>query len=208
MFALPKGLNLFHGKGVCIVSADENRFKAIEQAAFGTMPPPGCVGLCHMIGPRVLVNAWRSPDDDMFMATLVHEATHGIMHRYGTPERLPIWAEEGYAEYVAANSFDSSPVDQGRRGWGLRFIREGNATAPYFGGDPSSWPGPNAIGYSLGYMAVDLMIRQKGAAFGEWVKDVKTGVPWEQSLKRRFGTDAGAFAATIEDYYRRNDRCE
>ena len=38
MFALPKGLNLFHGKGVCIVSADENRFRAIEQAAFGAMP--------------------------------------------------------------------------------------------------------------------------------------------------------------------------
>jgi hypothetical protein len=201
------------------VSADENRFRAIEQAAFGAMPPPGCVGLCHMIGPRVLVNAWRSPDDDMFMATLVHEATHGIMHRYGTPVHLPLWAEEGYAEYVAANSFDSSPVDQGRapqpgangllgrRPQGLEFIRDGNASLPYFV-DDAAWPGPRAIGYALGYLAVDLMIRQKGAAFGEWVKEVKTGVPWEQALKRHFGTDAAAFARTVEGFYRERDRAE
>ncbi|MFM7809126.1 MAG: hypothetical protein ACKPEA_14550 [Planctomycetota bacterium] len=207
MFALPKGLNLFHGKGVCIVSADENRFRAIEQAAFGMMPPPGCVGLCHMIGPRVLVNAWRSPDDDMFIATLVHEATHGIMHRYGTPVRLPMWAEEGYAEYVAANSFASSPVDRGRRDWGLKFIRDGNATAPYFEGD-SAWPGPNAIGYSIGYMTVDLMIRKKDHLFGEWVKDVKTGVPWEQALKARFGMNAAELAAAVESFYRESERAE
>jgi len=207
MFALLKGLNLFHGKGVCIVSADENRFKAIEQAAFNAMPPPGCVGLCHMIGPRVLVNAWRSADDDMFMATLVHEATHGIMHRYGTPVRLPLWAEEGYAEYVAANSFDGSPVDRGRRGWGLKYIRDGNETRPFFEGD-AAWPGPNAIGYSLGYMTVDLMIRQKGVAFGEWVKEVKAGVPWEEALKRRFGTNAPELSATVEDFYREHDRCD
>jgi hypothetical protein len=207
MMALPKGLNLFHGKGVCIVSADEGRYRAIEQAAFGMMPPPGVVGLCHMMGPRVIVNAWRSPDDDHFMATLVHEATHGVMHRYGTPVKLPIWAEEGYAEFVAARSFDSSPVDAGRRAQALRFIREGGDTLPYFlsDGHDGVWPGADAMGYSLGYLAVCLMIDQKGAAFGEWVKDVKTGTPWQEALKRHFGTDAAQFARTVEGWYREHD---
>ena len=207
MFALPKGLNLFHGKGVCIVSADENRYRAIEQAAFGTMPPPGAVGLCHMIGPRVIVNAWRSPNDDEFMSTLVHEATHGVMHRYGTPVKLPIWAEEGYAEFVAARSFDTSPVDAGRRPHGLEFIRAGESTLPFFRSDghDGAWPGPGAMGYSIGYLTVCLMIDQKGAAFGDWVKDVKTGTPWEEALKRHFGTDAAQLARTIEDWYRTRD---
>lgn len=207
MFALPKGLNLFHGKGVCIVSADEDRYRAIEQAAFGTMPPPGVVGLCHMIGPRVIVNAWRSPNDDEFMSTLVHEATHGVMHRYGTPVRLPIWAEEGYAEFVAARSFDSSPVDAGRRPHGLAFIRSGESALPllHSDGHDGVWPGPGAVGYSVGYLTVSLMIDQKGAAFGEWVKDVKTGTPWEEALKRHFGTDASGIARTVEDWYRAND---
>jgi hypothetical protein len=207
MFALPKGLNLFHGKGVCIVSADEDRFRAIEQAAFGIMPPPGCVGLCHMIGPRVIVNAWRSPDDDAFMATLVHEATHGVMHRYGTPVKLPLWAEEGFAEYVAAHSFDSSPVDAGRRRQWERFVASGGDTLPYFhtDGHDGLWPGPGAVGYSIGYLTVSLMIEQKGAAFGEWVKDVKAGMPWEEALKRRFGTDVPALARTVESWHRPAD---
>jgi hypothetical protein len=207
MFALPKGLNLFHGKGVCIVSGDEGRFRAIEQAAFGTMPPPGVVGLCHMIGPRVLVNAWRSPDDDHFMATLVHEATHGVMHRYGTPVRLPIWAEEGYAEFVAARSFEGSPIGDIRRRHGLRFIRDGGETLPYFlsDGHDGAWPGPEAVGYSLGYLAVCMMIDQKDASFGEWVKDVKAGVPWQDALRTHFNADARQFAATIEAWYREHD---
>lgn len=216
MFALPKGLNLFEGKGVCIVSPDETVFRAIEQAAFGGAPPEGCIGLCHMQGPKVIVNAWQSPHDDQFMATLVHEATHGIMYRYGSPQRLPIWAEEGYAEFVAARSFDSSPVDAGiapgagrpgtlgRRPQGLDFIRGGNATLPYFrtSGTDGIWPGPDAVGYSIGYLTVCLMIDQKGSAFGEWVKDVKRGIPWEQALKSRFGTDAVQLAQTIEGFYR------
>jgi len=206
MFALPAGLNLFHGKGVCVISGEESRFKAIEMAAFRQVVPPGCIGLCHMMGPKVIVNAWRSPDDDQFIATLVHEATHGIMHRYGKPARLPIWAEEGYAEFVAARSFPSSPVDGNRRPQGIGFIRSGQSTLPFFQGDAAnaSWPGPNAEGYALGYLAICLMIDQRGNAFGEWVKDVKTGMPWEAALKAHFRCDAAGLAAIVEDWYRRN----
>ena len=204
MFALPKGLNLFHGKGVCIVSPDEAQYRAIEKAAFGMEPPEGCIGLCHMTGPKVVVNAWQSPDDDQFMATLVHEATHGVMYRYGTPVHLPLWAEEGYAEFVAARSFESSPVDRPRRHQGLNWIRAGNPTLPFFAtnGTDGVWPGENAVGYSIGYLTVCLMIDQKGTAFGDWVKDVKRGVPWEAALKTRFGTDAAQLAQTIEGWYR------
>ena len=48
------------------------------------------------------------------------------------------------------------------------------------------------------------MIDQRGTAFGDWVKDVKTGVPWEQAMRRHFRCDATGLAALIEDWYRRN----
>lgn len=205
-FNLPKGLNLFHGKGVCVISGDEDRYRAIEMAAFNQMVPPGCIGLCHMVGPKVIVNAWRSPDDDQFMATLVHEATHGVMYRYGTPARLPLWAEEGFAEYVAGRTFETSPVDRNRRPQGRAFIRSGNPTLPFFRTDGSDgvWPGPAAEGYALGYLTVRLMIEQRGEAFGDWVKDIKTGTPWEQALQKHFRCDAAGLAAIVEDWYRRN----
>ena len=203
MMALPKDVNIFHGKGVCIVSGDERMFRAIEMSLFGTMPPPGCIGICHMMGPKVMVDAYRDPDDDRFMATLVHEATHGFMHRYGTAAQLPLWAEEGYAEFVAARSFDSSPVDAGRRPQGEQFIRSGNATLPLFQSDgrDGNWPGEGAVGYAIGYLTVSLMIDQKGSTFGEWVKDIKTGMPWEQALLKHFHMTPQQMAQAVETYY-------
>ena len=203
MMALPKDVNIFHGKGVCIVSGEERMFRAIEMSLFGSMPPPGCIGICHMMGPKVMVNAYRDPDDDHFMATLVHEATHGVMHRYGTAAQLPLWAEEGYAEFVAARSFDSSPVDAGRRPQGEQFIRSGNATLPLFQSDgrDGNWPGEGAVGYAIGYLTVSLMIDQKGSTFGEWVKDIKTGMPWEQALLKHFHMTPQQMSEAVERYY-------
>jgi hypothetical protein len=185
------------------VSGEERMFRAIEQSLFGSTPPTGCIGICHMMGPKVMVDAYRDPDDDRFMATLVHEATHGFMHRYGTAAQLPLWAEEGYAEFVAARSFDSSPVDAGRRPQGEQFIRSGNATLPLFQSDgrDGNWPGDNAVGYAIGYLTVSLMIDQKGSTFGEWVKDIKTGMPWEQALLKHFHMTPQQMAEAVERYY-------
>jgi hypothetical protein len=86
-------------------------------------------------------------------------------------------------------------------------VRAGESTLPFLRSDGRDgvWPGPGAVGYSIGYLTVCMMIDQKGAAFGEWVKDVKTGMPWEEALRRHFGTDAALLARTIEDWYRVND---
>ena len=204
MFALPVGLNIFHGKAVVIVSASEDHYRAIEMAAFNSMPPPGAIGLCHMVGPKVVVSANKNADENRFMATLVHEASHGFMHRYGSPSRLPSWADEGYAEYVAAESFPDSTTKADRKPQGLKWLRDENnnvLSVLQMNYENGSWPGPDAIGYAIGYMAVDFLVHTKGEAFREWVKDVKAGIPWEEAMKKRFGWNAAQLAKAVTARY-------
>ncbi len=204
MFALPVGLNIFHGKAVVIVSATEDHYRALEMAAFNSMPPPGAIGLCHMVGPKVVVSAFQSPDENRFMCTLVHEASHGFMHRYGSPSRLPSWADEGYAEYVAAQSFPNSTTKADRKPQGLKWLRDPNnnlLSVLHMSYEDGSWPGPDAIGYAIGYLTVDFLAQTKGKIFAEWVKDVKAGIPWEEALQRRFGWSAAQLARAVTERY-------
>ena len=168
------------------------------------MTPRGVVGLCHQMGPMVFVNMFWSNDQDRFDSTLIHETVHGIMHRYFSAERLPAWADEGLSEYIASVSFKSSPVDKGRLPQALDYIRSGRSVAAVMrlNYDERSWPGPDAIGYAVGYAAIKLMVRQQPDAFGRWIRAVKGGKPWEQALSEDFGHSVDAFAPTVEQWYR------
>jgi hypothetical protein len=176
----------------------------VEAAAFNAMVPRGVVGLCHQVGPQVFVNIFWSDDQDAFDSTLLHETVHGIVHRYYSPARLPDWANEGLSEYIAAVSFKSSPVDRNRRPQALDFIRGGGSVADIMrlNYEDGSWPGPNAIGYAVGYVVVELMIRQQPEAFGRWIRAIKGGKPWEQALREDFGFTVEAFAQTATEWYR------
>lgn len=206
LFGIPAGLNLFWGKAVVFLTPTEDTFRAVEAAGFKSMTPKGVVGLCHQMGPMVFVNMFWSKDQDAFDATLIHETVHGIMHRYFSAERLPAWADEGLSEYIASVSFRSSPIDKGRLPQALAYIRAGRSVADVMRlnyGD-GSWPGPDAIGYAVGYASVKLMVRQQPEAFGRWIRAVKGGKPWEQALREDFGHPLEQFAPTVERWYRTN----
>lgn len=206
LFGIPAGLNLFWGKAVVFLTPTEDTFRAVEAAGFKSMTPKGVVGLCHQMGPMVFVNMFWSNDQDTFDSTLIHETVHGIMHRYYSAQRLPAWADEGLSEYIASVSFRSSPVDKGRMPQALSYIRAGRSVADVMRlnyGD-GSWPGPDAIGYAVGYASVKLMVRQQPDAFGRWIRAVKGGKPWEQALREDFGHPVEKFAPTIEQWYRAN----
>ena len=207
LLGLPSGLNLFWGKAVVLIFRTRDRFEAVERAAFQNQVADGVVGLCHMIGPQVIVNMERPADEMQFAAVLVHETVHGILHRCLTQRRLPAWADEGLCEWVAATSFPNSPVNAMRRPQALRFIREGGGVGPVLelSYERGTWPGPNAIGYAIGFVLTDLMIRQRGEKFWQWVRAVKSGKEWRTALEEDFGVKVEALASGAEAYFMTND---
>ena len=206
LFGIPAGLNLFWGKAVVLLTPTEETFRLVEAAGFKTMTPKGVVGLCHQVGPAVFVNMFWSNDQDRFDSTLIHETVHGIVHRYYSDVRLPDWANEGLSEYIAMVSFKTSPVKKDRMPQALSYIRSGRSVADVMRLNyrDGSWPGPDAIGYAVGYAVVKLMIRQQPEAFGRWIRAVKGGKPWEDALREDFGHPVEAFAPTVEQWYRTN----
>lgn len=211
-FELEPGANIFWGKAVIFVFNERQTFVDVERDVFRQLLSNDTQGICHPIGPKVFVNFYRQPDDMDFATILVHEAVHGFVHRFQTPRRLPTWANEGFADYLATNSFRGS-----RRGADLRsvaraFVRDGgnvnhilDMDYEHPGSAAPAWPGPNAVGYAVGYLLVDLMIRDRPRAFGKWVEAVKAGKDWEEALVEDFGVSRAKLVEVFRRYYLVND---
>jgi hypothetical protein len=207
MLGVPQGLNLFWGKAVILCFDRQDTFRLAEAAVFRHKVPDSLRGICHQQGPKVFISTYRGNDPTEFATTMVHETVHGLVHRYATSLRIPTWANEGFADWVARECVPGSRVDQSRRKQGLEWLRKG--------GDPQrvmamamedgTWPGEDSVGYAVSYLMVDLMIADRAPKFGAWVKAVKGGKPWQQALAEDFGVDPARLAASVTQWYRTND---
>ena len=206
-FAIDTDKPLFWGKAVIFVFNERERFRLVEAQAFQAFVPDWVDGICHPVGPKVFVSFFRQPRTEIFGAVLIHETTHGFMHRYRTPMRLPTWANEGIADYMASILFESSTVDLIRRRPGTRWIRRGGDINEVF--DMSyvdgTWPGEEEIGYAVGYLVVDLMIKDRPREFAAWVNAIKAGKDWEQALIEDFGATREELVEAATQYFKVND---
>lgn len=207
ILVVPKGVKLFWGKAVVLAFDKQDTFRLAEAAIFNHKAPAMLRGVCHMKGPQVFISIYRGNDELEFASTLVHETTHGIIYRYATPIQMPDWANEGFAEWVACACVPRSKVDASRRPQGLSFFRQGGDATKIMAlsGKDGTWPGDNAIGYSVGYILVDFMIATRHQKFGSWVKAIKGGKPWQKALAEDFGMAAPALAQAAAQWYRTND---
>ena len=206
-FGVDETQNIFWGKTVIFVFKERDRFRLVEATAFNHFVPEWADGLFHPMGPRCFVNFYRQPREEIFAAVLVHETTHAFMHRYRSPRRLPTWANEGICDYMAAVLFERSVVDLDRRRQGVRWVRQNGDVNDVLAWkyQDGTWPGPNEIGYNIGYLMVELMIRDRADAFGDWVDAIKDGKDWETALAEDFGVGRRRLVDVFTQYYRIND---
>ena len=123
-----------------------------------------------------------------------------------SPARLPVWANEGFAEWIAATTFQGSPVDDFRRWQALEFVRNGGNVNEILNWTyEQGWPGPNNLGYAVGYLLVWLMIKDQPYKFGDWVKAIKNGEQWEDALATHFGATRAELVDVFVRYFRVND---
>ena len=200
-------INLFWGKAVVIIAGEEGQFRLIEAHGFNQKVPAGVVGLCHSIGPKVFVNTYRTPDDFLFASVLVHEAVHGMMHRFVTPKRLPTWANEGLADWAADNIVPGRTLDAARRRQGLDFIRGGGRLEAIMemNYEDGSWPGPDGVGYGASYLLVHYMIDQNRYGFADWVREVKAGGDWREAMVSEYGASADRLVRFAREWHLTND---
>ncbi len=207
LVGLREDQNIFWGKAAVLVFKDQDRFRLVEAETFGQLVPLKVTGMCHPVGPKVFISCYRAADDDELAATLVRETVHGYLHRFGTPKRLPAWANEGLAEYLVAASVKADQVDDALRREALQFIRSGGNVQAVLDLNyaDDTWPGPNEIGRAVGFLLIELMIRENRAGFSAWVRAVKRGDDWEEALRNRYGVARSRLVNTFVQYYMVND---
>lgn len=160
--------------------------------------------MTHPLGPKVIVTFWKWPDVGKFGATLAHEITHGFMHRYRSGAALPLWADEGFADYVAARIVPNSPVAQARLPGALRFIRTGGPVDNILDMEciHDAWPGPYQVGYGVSYLLVRMMFEADPNRFRHWINAIKDGKDWEQALQEDFGMSRQRLVELFMERYR------
>jgi hypothetical protein len=195
--------NRFWGKAVVLYFADSDRFRLVEAESFDQLVDRDVLGICQPVGAKVFINLTGDVASDAFSAALGRAVTHGFMHRFRSPRRLPVWANQGLAEYVASRTAPGAAGAERRRSEALASIRDGGDLAAVFNaGWSDPWP---PVGAATGGLMTTLMINQHAERYRRWVIAVKQGTDWQEALAETYGVALAPLVDTFTQYYRVND---
>ena len=195
--------NRFWGKAVVLYFTDSDRFRLVEAESFDQLVDRDVLGICQPVGAKVFINLTGDVASDAFRAAVARSVAHGFMHRFRSPKRLPVWANEGLAEYVASRVAPGAAEAERRRSEALAYIRTGGDLAAVFNaGWSDPWP---PVGTAVGGLMTALMIDQQAQRFRRWVIAVKKGTDWHDALAQDYGVALAPLVDTFTQYYRVNN---
>ena len=184
-FDVLPGVNIWRGKAVFVVFVNQASFVQFEVKFMKKDPSAirNTQGICHQHSTgNVVVACYRGNDPNYFAQVLVHETTHGYLHRFKSSARVPSWLNEGIAEWVSAFVVRGSRVPQKRqRDAEVRLKQTGLIERSFFGKKIESWH------YGVASRITDSLIQLNPRAFRSLVVSIKEGVEWPQGLAQTFG---------------------
>jgi hypothetical protein len=182
-FGFTPGENVWRGKAVIVAFVNQEDFADFEATSMKQAAPENVQGLCHTFeNGRVVVSINRGDNPAFFGSVLVHETSHGYMHRYKSNRVVPRWLNEGIADWIAGVTVPESTVVRERQQEAAERLRNtGNLEGLFNGGMPEAWQ------YGVGSTIVDLLISRDKDAFRLFFDGIKEGLSWEDSLERAYG---------------------
>lgn len=182
-YNLPRGERVWLGKAPVYAFLQQEQFAAFERRFFQHDPQPGTYGLCHQSSSgEVAITCYRGQEPHEFAAMLVHETSHGFIHRYKTMQPLPSWVNEGMADYIGALMVPQSQSVKRREERLLARLKQ----------DPTirrSFFGPGAIefdDYGVASSLARFMIQTNPDAYVGFIEGMKAGLDWEASLRESY----------------------
>jgi hypothetical protein len=182
-YGIRTGAPVWKGKGVVVAFLDRADFLTFERT-FMHANPQGAYGICHSQGDGTSVIAcYRGDRPEDFAKMMVHETSHGFVHRYRTLAELPSWLNEGMAEVIGEKVVPKSTSVATRERAALeRMKRTRNLGGNYFAKDQNI----EAWQYGVASSMCKFMMAASGNAFVKFIDGIKEGMPWEESLKANY----------------------
>ena len=178
--------NVWCGKCVVVIFQKRENYMLYEAQVMGVKNPAmlsGSAGLCHMFGNgEVKFAGFLGDSGNFFGSVLIHETTHGFIHRYLSSASVDSWLNEGMADWVADAIMKDGRITKRQKqsaqavkaagGWG-DFLEAKNISFEHYG---------------TASTLVDILLdRNKDGQFRQFVREIKEGKPIEASLKDTFG---------------------
>jgi hypothetical protein len=180
-FAVPRNSNIWRGKGLVFVFRSQSDYFRFEALMHKT-DAQGTAGMCNQFGDGMVHIAFYRQEKELeFAHVLVHESSHGFLHRYHSPVPVPSWINEGLAEWIATKLLeDKWPSHQ----------KDVQYAAGYFirqhKGIGDLWTADHIQGwhYPISEMLTTFMIERNTRGYVAFINGIKDGMNWEESLKK------------------------
>lgn len=180
-FGIPPTQNIWCGKCVVVTFRDKENYARFEQVMMN-FDATGTQGLCHSFGDgRVIFAGYQGQSG--FPNVLVHETTHGFVHRYLSNANIPSWLNEGMSDWMGHEIVQSDRVPRRRKSAATR-VSQAGTLGNFFEAEPVT-----GDQYGIASAMVEILIqRDRGnGKFKEFFDGIKLGKDPEQSLKDSFG---------------------
>lgn len=141
-------------------------------------------GLAHQGSNGIVVISCHCGKDPYYFAgVIVHEATHGFVHRYKSPQLVPNWLNEGIAEWISMTVVQNNQGVKRKIKYSIEEMRRTGTVGESF------FTAPNIAANQYGTAAamVDFMLRSDPKAFRGLIDGVKSGQKWQDALKKSYG---------------------
>lgn len=183
-YGIPKDTNIWQGKGVVIAFLTKEAFHGYEIAFFGE-PKIGAAGLAHLSGDgNVVISCFRGESPTFFASVLVHETAHGFMFRYKSPAQLPIWLEEGAADWIASAIVTSDKTILRRQQKAIQNMRMSGTMGGVLDAQQAILGGDF---YGTSSSLTDFLLRKDPKRFRKMLEAIKLNTPWEKALQNAYG---------------------
>jgi hypothetical protein len=183
-FGVPPGKNIWLGKAVIVMFLQRGDLWRFDQEIMKT---PSAVETQARCFPRsdghVTITGWVGNDAAFFAHVLVHETTHGFLHRHRSTVHVPNWVNEGVADWMAGAIVKSSDETKKRQQRAIRQLQvSGSAGGKFFDAKHLG-----SSQYGLASALVEYQLRIDPAAYRQFIDGIKEGATPQESLVAAYG---------------------
>ena len=183
-FGLPPDKNIWAGKCVVFAFREQRTYLGFEAAVMKVNPTTvaNTQGLCHQNGDGTVIFAGYKGNNNFFGHVLVHETSHGFVHRYLSSARAPSWLNEGMADWLADKVVKGKQIGQRQRSAAANVKRKGNW------GDVLNIPRITGEQYGICSVLIEILVARDGGRgkFKEFFDGMKEGHSAQECLKEHF----------------------
>ena len=183
-FGLPPEKNIWAGKCVVFAFRTQATYLAFEAAVMEIGPArlAKTQGLCHQFPNGRVIFAGYKGTNNFFGHTLVHETSHGFVHRYLSSARAPSWLNEGMADWLADKVVKGRKIKDRQRSAAARVKLKNDWN------DVLNIERITGEQYGICSVLVEILVaRDSGQGkFKNFIDDIKAGHSAQEGLKKNF----------------------